>query len=116
MQREVSRRVVEVGCERFFGVSGYVSQLRRAMLGVRTYERLAMLSHMLEHIYIDPKWVAKEYLRRNKAKAWKLQKDDDSLKCFNPEQGRMHQLMSPYRSIVMRLLICLLFTCCIINS
>ena len=86
VQREVSRRVVEVGCERFFGVSGYVSQPRRAMLGVRTYERLAMLSHMLEHIYIDPKWVAKEYQRRNKAKAWVLQKDDDSLKCFNLER------------------------------
>ena len=39
-----------------------------------------------EHIYIDPKWVAKEYQRRNKAKAWVLQKDDDSLKCFNLER------------------------------
>ncbi len=28
MQREPSRRVVEVGCERFFGLSGYISSPR----------------------------------------------------------------------------------------
>jgi hypothetical protein len=31
VQREVSRRVVEVGCEKFFGLSGYISQPRRSM-------------------------------------------------------------------------------------
>ncbi len=86
VQREISRRVVEVGCERFFGLSGYVSQLRRNKLGVRNYERIAMLSHMLQHIYIDPEWVAAEYLRRSKAKSWKTQTADESLKCFNLER------------------------------
>ena len=36
VQREAPRRVVEVGCERFFGVSGYNSQPRWSRLGVRT--------------------------------------------------------------------------------
>ena len=45
-----------------------------------------MLSHMLQHIYIDPEWVAAEYLRRGKAKAWKTQTADESLKCFNLER------------------------------
>ena len=76
----VSRRVVEVGCERFFGLSGYVSQPRCNTLGVRNYECIAMLAHMLSNIHIDPEWVAQEYLRRNKAKTWKIQSADDSLK------------------------------------
>ena len=42
VQREASRRAVEVGCERFFGLSGYISQPRRSRLNVRNYERLAM--------------------------------------------------------------------------
>lgn len=86
VQREASRRVVEVGCERFFGLSGYISNPRRNTLGVRNYERIAMLAHMLNHIYIDPKWVAEEYMRRCKAKAWKTQATDESLKCFNLER------------------------------
>ncbi len=43
VQREASRRVVEVGCERFFGLSGYISSPRQTRLGVRNYERLAIL-------------------------------------------------------------------------
>ncbi len=34
-QREASRRVVEVGCERFFGL--YISSPRQTRLGVRNY-------------------------------------------------------------------------------
>jgi hypothetical protein len=71
MQREASRRAVEVGCERFFGLSGYVSQPRRSTLGVRNYERLAMLATILQSLFIDPSWVAEEYLRRSKAGKWK---------------------------------------------
>jgi hypothetical protein len=67
MQREASHWVVEVGCERFFGLSGYVSQPRRSTLGVRNYERLAMLATILQSLFIDPSWVAEEYLRRSKA-------------------------------------------------
>jgi hypothetical protein len=53
IKREASRRAVEVGCERFFGLSGYVSQPRRSMLGVRNYERLAMLATMLQSLFIS---------------------------------------------------------------
>jgi hypothetical protein len=58
MQREESRWAVEVGCERFFGLSGYVSQPRRSTLGVWNYERLAMLATILQSLFIDPSWVA----------------------------------------------------------
>ena len=85
VQREVSRRVVEVGCERFFGLSGYISQPRRSMLGVRNYERIALLSFILRHVFIDANWVAEEYLKRCKAGAWKKENTVESLKCFNLE-------------------------------
>jgi hypothetical protein len=85
-RREASRRVVEVGCERFFNLSGYVSQPRRSQLGVRNYERIAMLSHLLNHVYIDPQWVAAEYLRRCKKGVWKKDNTVESLKCFNLER------------------------------
>ena len=42
-QYESSRRVVEVGCECLFGLSGYISLPRQTTLGVRMCERLAML-------------------------------------------------------------------------
>jgi len=86
VQREASRRVVEVGCERFFGLSGYISSPRRTRLGVRNYERLAMLSSILRVVYVNPEWVAEEYLRRCKSSAWKKASDDESLKCWNLER------------------------------
>ncbi len=42
VQRETARHIVEVGCEQFFGLSGYVSGPRQTYLGVRMYERLAL--------------------------------------------------------------------------
>ena len=45
-----------------------------------------MLAHMLNRVYIDPEWVAEVYMRRCKAKAWKTQSTDESLKCFNLER------------------------------
>ena len=57
-QRMASRRVVEVGCERFFSLSGYISCPRRTRLGVRTYERLAMLASNLNCVYVDPEMAA----------------------------------------------------------
>ena len=86
VQREASRRVVEVGCERFFGLSGYISSPRRTRLGVRNYERLAMLSSILRVMYINPEWVAREYLTRSKSDTWKQTNDDESLKCWNLER------------------------------
>jgi len=38
------------------------------------------------YIYIDPSFVAHEYLRRCKVGAWKLESTKESLKCFNLEQ------------------------------
>ena len=86
VQREASRRVVEVGCERFFGLSGYISSPRQTRLGVRNYERLAMLSSILRVMYINPEWVAREYLTRSKSDTWKQTNDDESLKCWNLER------------------------------
>ena len=72
VQREASRQVVEVGgYESFFGLSGYISSPWRTRLGVRNYERLAMLSSILRVVYVNPEWVAEEYLRRCKSSAWK---------------------------------------------
>jgi hypothetical protein len=47
VQRQAARRVVEVGCEQFFGLSGYMSSSRRLRLGVRTYERVAILASII---------------------------------------------------------------------
>ena len=55
-----SRRVVEVGCERFFSLTGYISAPRRTRLGVRTYERLAILSSNLKRVYVDPNKIKEE--------------------------------------------------------
>jgi len=79
-------RNVEVGCEHFFSLSGYISAPRRTRLGVRTYERIAMLASILPKVYIDREWVAKEYLRRCKAGKWKKENTKDALKCWNLER------------------------------
>ena len=79
-QCEASRRMVEVACERFLSLAGYVSSRRCTRLGVRTYERLAILSSLLQNIYIDDEWCAKEYLRRNKSGNWDQAKLHEALK------------------------------------
>ncbi len=86
VQKDASRCVVEVRCERFFGLSGYVSSPWRTQLGVHNYERLAMLSSIVQNVYVDEKWVAQEYLRRCKMNKWKKADDDDALKCWNCER------------------------------
>ena len=86
MQQYAHCRSVEVGCERFFNISGYVSNPRRSSLKVRTYERLAMLSHILRNVYIDDEWVAQEYLKRKKSGVWKKENMSDALKCWNLER------------------------------
>ena len=85
-QKNCTRNPVEIGCERFFSLAGYVSDPRRTRLGVRTYERLALLAGIMNKVYIDKDWVAKEYLRRCKAGAWKKDLDDDAVKCWNLER------------------------------
>ncbi len=61
-RKEASRVVTEVGCERFFLLSGYISAPQRSRLGVRTYERLDMMSSLLQTIHVDDEWLAREYL------------------------------------------------------
>ena len=77
--------MVEVGCERFFSLSGYVSASCHTRLGVRTYERLALLALILNNIFIDDEWVAREYLKRCKNGAWKKENTRDAHKCWNLE-------------------------------
>ena len=86
VQSEAAMRNVEVGCERFFSLTGYISAPRRTRIGVRTYERIAMLASMLPKVYIDMEWVSKEYLRRCKAGAWKKENTEEALKCWNLER------------------------------
>ena len=83
---EASRKQVEVSCERFLGLAGYTSAPRRTNLGVRTYERLAILSYILQDIYIDPEWCAEEYLRRFQKNGWDKEKLEEALKCWNLER------------------------------
>ncbi len=52
-QCEAALRVVEVGCEQFFDLSGYISSPRRSRLGVRTYKHVAMLASINQSVYID---------------------------------------------------------------
>ena len=55
-------------------------------MNVRTYERIAMLSTIVQNMYIDNEWVAQEYLRRCKQGAWTKEGTDDALKCWNLER------------------------------
>ena len=45
-----------------------------------------MLAYIMQNVFIDPKWVADEYLRRCKAGKWKKGPAEDALKCFNLER------------------------------
>ena len=45
-----------------------------------------MLSNIVQSVFIDPEWVATEYLRRCKAGAWKKENTVEALKCYNLEQ------------------------------
>ena len=85
-QCEESRRIVEVGCERFFNLAGYVSSPKRTALLVRNYECLSMLSSLIQKVYVDEEWVAQEYLSRCKADRWKASEDEEALKCWNLER------------------------------
>jgi hypothetical protein len=85
VQWEASRQVVEVGCEHYFGLSGYISSPWRTRLGIRNYERIALLASIMRVVYIDPEWVATEYLRQCKSGAWKKESNDEALKCWNLE-------------------------------
>ena len=44
-----------------------------------------MLAAMIQKVYIDYEWVAKEYLCRRRDKLWDT--ENETLKCFNLEQN-----------------------------
>jgi hypothetical protein len=60
IEREASRRVVEVGCKRFFSKSSYISSPKRANLDVLIYKRIALLSTILYHVYVSSMRIADE--------------------------------------------------------
>ena len=84
-QREAAWRVVEVGCERFFGFSGYILSPRRSRLGVCTYERVTMLASIIQSVYIGNDWVAQQYIEWCKKGSRKKKSSDEVLKCWNLE-------------------------------
>ncbi len=44
-----------------------------------------MLASIMRVVYIDPEWVATEYLCWCKSDAWKKESNDEALKCWNLE-------------------------------
>ena len=70
---------VEVNCERFFSLAGYVSHPVRSRMKSSTYERLAILPAIMDVLHIDENAVVEEYLRRSKAKDW------DEIECEEDE-------------------------------
>jgi hypothetical protein len=78
VQRQAARQVVEVGCEQFFGLSGYISSPRRSRLGVRTYEHVAMLALIIQSVYIDNKRVAQQYIEQCKKGSWKKENTEEA--------------------------------------
>lgn len=46
---------------------------------------MSILSNIVHSVYIDPEWVAAEYLKRCKEGVWQKKKTKEALKCFNLE-------------------------------
>ena len=53
VQSETAMQHVEVGCEYFSSLTGYISAPCRTRLCVRTYGRISMLANILPKVYID---------------------------------------------------------------
>ena len=47
----------------------------------RTYEYLAMLTLLVQNVFIDYNWVANKKLKRCKKGSWTKKSDNDALKC-----------------------------------
>ena len=57
-----------------------------------------MLAAMIRKVYIDYVWVAKEYLRRLREKAWDDETTKETLTCFNLErsiEAELHGMATP---------------------
>ena len=69
---------VEVNCERFFSLAGYVSHPARSRMKSSTCERLAVLPAIMDVLYIDENAVVDEYIRRRKANDWnEIESEED---------------------------------------
>ena len=68
--KEVSGGNVEVDCERFFSIAGFVSHPTRATSLLSTHQRLAMLAVLLNIVYVDEEKVVQEFMRRQKGNDW----------------------------------------------
>ena len=85
VQHEAARRVVDVGCEQFFGLSGYISSPRHSRLGLRTYKHVVMMVSIIQNVYIDNIQVAQQYIERSKKGSWKKENTKEAFKCWNLE-------------------------------
>ena len=52
-----------------------------------------MLASILNNIYIDDEWVAREYMKRCKDGTWKKENTRDARKCWNLERVIQAELM-----------------------
>ena len=69
---------VEVNCERFFSLAGYVSHPARSRMKSSTYERLVLLPAVMDALYVDENAVVEEYIRRRSAKDWdEIESEED---------------------------------------
>ena len=69
---------VEVNCERFFSLAGYVSHPARSRMKSSTCERLAILPAIVDVLYIDENAVVNECIRRSKANDWdEIESEED---------------------------------------
>ena len=59
---------------------------------------LAILAAMIQKVYIDYEWAAKEYLHCSREKAWDDETTKETLKCFNLEriiEAEFHGTFTP---------------------
>ena len=61
---EAALKNIEVGCEQFFSLSGYILAHRQTRLGVRKYKHILLLAVIFTKVYIHKEWVAQEWLMR----------------------------------------------------
>ena len=84
----------EVDCERLFSEAGALSDPKRSMTKVRHYERMVIIKHRLERIYIDNNRVHKKFMERMHAKDWEEGEERDDL-VFLKLEKELHKELFP---------------------
>ena len=85
----------EVDCESLFSQAGFYADPRRSRSGIRMYERLVMMAHRLNRIYIHPALVRDEFMKRFKANDWDENEERDSREFLELEK-EIHLNMFPH--------------------